>query len=78
MKNNIDISDIKSYLDIKILLFISDLSKCYSKNYVMSHNIAIDESMIAFKGRSEYRLYHSSTLNPNKRENFFIVFLINK
>ena len=51
-----DIEELDNNLT-KILPFISDLSKSYSKNYIMSQNIAIDESMIAFKGRSEYRFY---------------------
>jgi len=41
----------------KFLPFITSISESYSKNYIMSQNIAIDESMIAFKGRGEYRFY---------------------
>ena len=51
-----DVGEMQNNLT-KITPFISLLSESFTKNYIMSQNIAIDESMIAFKGRSEYRFY---------------------
>ena len=51
-----DTSDIDNNL-VKIVPFMNKLSAKFREYYNLEKNITIDESMIHFKGRSEYTFY---------------------
>ena len=51
-----DTSDIDNNL-VKIVPFMNKLSAKFREYYNLEQNITIDESMIHFKGRSEYTFY---------------------